>query len=152
MRQLRLTRATASFTAGFTLLEIVCVLGLIGALLAVGLPMANAWQRQGHAEEARLHLYTLSDLVRGQPGGLQACAATPPTPPTGAMPWQRTPCFDRLGFYLESTRFQYEVVVPGPDGAAFLVRARADFDADGTASSYELASNQNEIVVREGLE
>jgi prepilin-type N-terminal cleavage/methylation domain-containing protein len=148
MRSLRRTRQAR----GFTLLELICVLALMGALSAVGLNAATSWLRMGYAEEVRLNLHTLSDLVRGQPGALQACAAHPAQPPTGPVPWQRTSCFDRLGFRLESTRFQYEIAVPGPDGADFVVRARADFDADGKPSLYELPSNRNDIVVREGLE
>lgn len=137
---------------GFTLLELICVLALMGILTSIGLAAANRWLRMGYAEEARLHLHTLSDLVRGQPGALKACAAYPAQPPTGPVPWQAPPCFERLGFHLESTRFQYQIVVPGPNGAAYSVQARADFDADGTASLYALASNDKTIAVQAGLE
>lgn len=137
---------------GFTILELASVLAILGLLTAVSLPIFRTYIYMGQAEEARLMLPTLADLVRGQPGALQACAPAPAKPPVRPVRWTATPCFDRLGFRLEATRFQYSVVVPGPDGAEFAVQARADFDGDGKASLYEVASNTSEIRVVEGLE
>lgn len=137
---------------GFTLLELVSVIAIIGLLSAAVAHVMTPYVRSAWAEEARINLHSLSELVRGHPAGPKACAPSPAKPPTTRVNWSETPCFDALGFRPEGTRFQYAVIVPGPEGAAFAVRARGDFDADGKASLYELASNANDIRVVEGLE
>lgn len=64
-----------------------------------------------------------------------------------------SPGFDELGFFpCPFTRFQYEVVVPGPDGAAFVVLARGDLDGDGETSLYQLRSDSAEMSVERGIE
>ncbi|MCB9550190.1 MAG: prepilin-type N-terminal cleavage/methylation domain-containing protein [Myxococcales bacterium] len=139
---------------GFTLFELASVLAILGALAAVTVVSLAGFVRAGQAEEVHIHLRTLAALQRAQPGGPVACAPSPPAVPAAmAVPWVGSEGFRTIGFSTGGpTRFQYSVEVPGPDGAAFVVRARGDLNGDGKTSLYELAADQAELRIVDGLE
>ncbi len=137
---------------GFTLLELIAVLTIMSLMTAVSV---HGYQRHIHAAEAQelvLNLRLIASLRHGSGSSLEACAAHPAEVPTQSISWGASKCFARLGFTPGQTRFQYELVVPGPEGAEWALRGRADLDRDGETSLYELRSNDTTIHVQRGLE
>ena len=139
---------------GFTLIELATVIAIISILAGLGLGAHQAFIRQARASEAELHVWSLAALQKGQPGGPVACAASPPTIPGATpTPWLPSAGFEALGFRPgTATRYQYEVLVPAPSGAAFLVRARGDLDGDGETSLFELAADEAQVRITRGAE
>jgi prepilin-type N-terminal cleavage/methylation domain-containing protein len=139
---------------GFTLLELTAVLTILGLLVATGVHAYGLHVRSAQVNEVTLALHGIAQLQRARPGGPVACEATPAEVPRGvAAEWSPSPGFSTLGWSPGShTRFQYEVLVPGPDGAAFVVRARGDLDGDGDASVYDLRADGHDLKVVRALE
>lgn len=135
--------------AGFTLLELTAVLAILGVLLAVGVHGYGLHLRAARANEAVFALHGLADVLRARPGGPVACAKSPPEVPRGVpSAWTASEGFRELGWSPgRETYFQYEVLVPGPDRAAFVVRARGDLDGDGDTSVYDLRADSHDLKV-----
>ncbi len=140
--------------SGFTLFELAAVMALIATLSGLSLYGLNQYLVMGQAAEAKLHIHLIADLLRGNPQGPIPCAAQPEQIPKRVpVPWFSNEGFRRLGFRPGGeSHFQYEVQVPGPEGSAWLIRARGDLDGDGQSSLYELRADRAEIDVQEGLE
>lgn len=139
---------------GFTLLELATVIAILAIVSTATMTGYSGYIHRAYAQQAVLHVHTLAGLLSGMPGGPVACAPSPPAVPRGKpADWVSSEGFRTLRFAPgDRTRFQYEVAVPGPDGAAFAVRARGDLDGDGEASLYELVADVPGLRVTEGLE
>ncbi len=139
---------------GFTLLELTTVLAILGLLVATGVHAYAQHLRAAYVNDVTLALHGIAQLQRGRPGGPIPCAATPAEVPRGGpAAWTPSPGFADLGWSPGThTRFQYEVLVPGPDGAAFVVRARGDLDGDGDTSVYDLRADSHDLKVVRALE
>ena len=132
---------------GFTLLELSTVLAIIGVMLGISVAGYSAHINNARAQEAVVQVHALADLLRSRPGKPVACAASPSTVPRGtAVDWVPSAGFKQLRWRPgASTRFQYEVVVPGPKGAAFEVRARGDLNGDGLISQYRMRADSHTL-------
>ncbi|MBU0554095.1 prepilin-type N-terminal cleavage/methylation domain-containing protein [Myxococcota bacterium] len=138
---------------GFTLLELSTVLAILAVLSSLSILSYGGYVRLAKANAVEIQLRLIADMERARPGGPIPCAASPAQIPQGApAPWIGSEGFRRLGFATGQTDFQYEVQVPGPQGAAFVVLARGDLDGDGRASLYSLRADQAEIERVESLE
>lgn len=139
---------------GFTLLELATVVGILSLLAAITVGSYNAYLRQAHTQVVEPQLRTLGALLNGRANGPIAAAPSPPAVPAGRdAPWLPSPGFQSLGFTPgPSTRFQYEVEVPGPGGAAWRALARGDLDGDGRPSLFELRADSPDLRVVDGLE
>lgn len=147
-------RMTRGSSGGFTVLELMAVVTILGILCAVALASYGVYIKQARTSEAVLNVHSIMSLELGRPGGPIACEASPAEVP-GVRPalWEPSAGFRELGFSPGSdTRFQYEVVVPGPTGAALLVRARGDQDGDGEESLFELRSDSPDLRVEGEVE
>ena len=138
----------------FTLLELAAVLAIIGLLVSVSVGTYDRHVRAARAQEAVFHLYALADRLAAQPGGPVACAASPPEVPRGGLGrWIPSAGFRALDWSPgPTTRYQYEVLVPGGEGPAFIVRARGDLDGDGLTSVLDLRSDERALRVVRGVE
>ena len=136
------------------MLELSAVLAIIGVMVGLTVGGYGLHVRSARTQAVVLNVHALADLLRSRPGPVIACAASPANVPRGgAAPWMPSAGFKSLGWQPGSTtRFQYEVVVPGPDGAAFEVRAKGDLDGDGTPSIYRLRADRHTLEIQQAAE
>ena len=121
---------------GFTLLELIIVVTLIGALSAIAIPMFIRYQLKSKSAEGKINLGAIRTLQEAYFSEFEAYVAALPEPPM--VPGASRSVFDPinsdfadLGFAPEgSVYFSYGVAVSA-DGAGYTADAAADIDADG---------------------
>lgn len=155
--------------AGFTLVELMVVVIIIGVLAAVAIPSFRAYSYRSKASEATTFLGEIKqrqEAYRAEFGryaqvsgnALAGLANTNPAaiPGDRAMSWPASPGWQQLGAAPDGpTRFAYSVVA-GPPGASpglgfdgsdfwFVSQARGDLNGDGTTVFFEGYSASNHI-------
>ena len=123
---------------GFTLIELMIVVAIIGILAAIAIPNFTRFQLKSKSAEARVNLSaikTAEEAYRAENGGYLACAGNPAgAPGTAKQAWGAPADFLSLGFDAEgSVFFQYAVSTSNTD---FNAAALADIDGDGTDQSW----------------
>lgn len=142
---IRRVRAQAS---GFTLMELMFVIAIIGILSSIAIPNYITYQIRARATEATIMLETIAHLEQVrilELGSAIACEPSPPELPAreGAA-FVHTASWRDLGLAVHGpVHYQYEVRRPGP--RAFTAFARGDLDGDGIESTYWLDSSKMEI-------
>ena len=123
---------------GFTLIELMIVVAIIGILAAIAIPNFLRFQLKSKSSEGKVNIAairTAEESYLAEFGVYVATAALNPAaaiPGATKQPWDLTPGlnFDQLGFAPEgNVFFQYGVAVAGN---AYSISAVADIDADAT--------------------
>jgi prepilin-type N-terminal cleavage/methylation domain-containing protein len=122
--------------AGFTLLELMMTVAVVGVLAAIAIPVFTSYQLRSKSAEAKLNLGALRVLEESFYGEYQVYRSANAEP--AAIPGAVAAAFDDvtsdfgpLGFVPEGrVYFSYGVAVSG-DGSGFTADAGADIDADG---------------------
>jgi len=137
---------------GFTLIELMIVVAIIGILAAVAIPAFMDYMKKGKRSEAELNLDAIKksnktnfvekagyvNQNQGFTPGATCCAAGGVVKcPANAAAWQGLPAWDELDFEItESHYFVYSYASNA--GADYTAIARGDLDCDGTFGNYTL--------------
>jgi len=132
--EIRVKRAPGR--AGFTLLELMMVVAVIGVLAAIAIPLLSSYQLRSKSAEAKTNLGAIRVLEETYYSENQTYRSANAEP--AAIPGSVAAAFDGvtsdfelLGFVPQGyVYFSYGVAVSA-DGAGFTADAAADIDGDG---------------------
>ena len=121
---------------GFTILELMIVVMIIGALATVALPIFGNYQLRAKSAEGKTNIGAIRLVEEAYYSEFDTYLAVAPEPVT--IPGKQSTSFDAtgttygaLGFDPEGqVFFSYGVAVSG-DGVGYTIDAGADIDADG---------------------
>lgn len=122
--------------AGFTLLELLVVVAILGMLATIALPRFMIYQLRSKSAEAKTNLGAITVAERAifsESGAFQAVAPEPVAIPGGhAAPFNAAGSgFAQIGFAPEGNVYFSYGVTASPDGTGYTVDAGADIDANG---------------------
>lgn len=122
--------------AGFSLLELMVAVAIIGTLATIAIPMFMAHQLRSKSAEAKTNLGAITVAERAhfsESGAFLTVAAEPGTiPGSQAVPFDSAGSgFAQLGFAPEGNVYFSYGATASTDGTGYTVDAGADIDANG---------------------
>ena len=135
-------RGRRRITLGFTLVELLIVVALIGVLAAIAIPNFLRFQLRAKAAEASTNLAAIAlteEAFFSEKGYYVSVASPVPATIPGniRVVWSGNSDFDELGWIPEgAVFFQYLISADAQGGGRFTAEAASDIDADGTPSFF----------------
>jgi prepilin-type N-terminal cleavage/methylation domain-containing protein len=144
-------RSINRLMAGFTLVELMIVVVILGILAAVAIPAFTRYVKRSKTSEAAGNVqkiyqgqltYYQASTERGTESFVNATTPTPTVRPPSAAKytadvgiWAADLNWSAIGFSLDSGHY-YQYSSPSPTSAGFNVLATGDLDGDATFSSF----------------
>jgi type IV pilus assembly protein PilA len=131
----RSSRRRGGRSPGFSLIEIMFVVAIVGVLVSVAIPLFLNYQLRSKSAEAKTNLGVIKVLEQARFSERGAYISVAPEPPVipgrSAVAFNAAGGFFPLGFEPEGqVYFSYGVAVTD-DGVGFTTDAAADIDGDG---------------------
>ena len=129
--------------AGFSLIELMIAVAIMGVLAATAITLFQRFQLQGRTAEVKTNLASIRTAQHAYFGntGVFVAAAAYPAPPESQVKRNWNPAgsggFETLGWAPEGdVYFTYVVTAQGPANPAFTTAGRGDLDGNGTPSYF----------------